>query len=149
MTDTTLAERPSMPVCGPSVTPIGCAAPVAETLPDAVRRIAETLRPEKVILFGSYGRSFLMPTGPVILDPKDLRLFAGQLKQFNHDLAASSARLEAQFRRLGETWRDPAYAKFASEFEQTMRNLQRFRAVSDEVVPRLLKTAERAEAVHP
>jgi uncharacterized protein YukE len=89
-----------------------------------------------------------MPSGPVILDPQELRLFAGQLKQFNSDLAANAARLEAQFRRLGETWRDPAYAKFADEFERTMNNLRRFRQISDEVVPRLLKTAERAEAVH-
>ncbi len=89
-----------------------------------------------------------MPSGPVILDPKELRLFASQLKQFNGDLAASSARLQAQFRRLGDTWRDPAYAKFAQEFEQTMRNLQSFQRTSDEVIPRLLDTARRAEEVH-
>ena len=89
-----------------------------------------------------------MPSGPVILDPKELRQFAGQLKQFNGDLAASSARLQAQFRRLGETWRDPAYAKFAQEFEQTMKDLQRFQRASDEVIPRLLDTARRAEEVH-
>jgi uncharacterized protein YukE len=84
----------------------------------------------------------------VILDPKELRLFASQLKQFNNDLVNDSSRLEAQFRRLGDTWRDPAYTKFASEFAQTMKNLRRFREISDEVVPRLLKTAERAEEVH-
>ena len=89
-----------------------------------------------------------MPTGPVIIDPKELRLFANQLKQFNSDLNTGSSRLQAQFRQLGDTWRDPAYAKFAQEFEQTMRNLQRFRQVADEVIPRLLKTADRADEVH-
>ena len=89
-----------------------------------------------------------MSGGPVNLVPQDLRTFASQLKQFNSDLAGSSARLQAQFRRLGETWRDPAYAKFAQEFEQTMKNLQRFRQTSDEVVPRLPHTAQKAEEVH-
>lgn len=89
-----------------------------------------------------------MPNGPVIIDPKDLRLFANQLKQFNSELNTSSTRLQAQFRQLGDTWRDPAYAKFAQEFEQTMRNLQHFRQIADEVIPRLLETARRAEDVH-
>ena len=38
----------------PAITPIGSDAPVSETLPKAVRRIARALRPEKIILFGSY-----------------------------------------------------------------------------------------------
>jgi hypothetical protein len=37
-------------------------------------------------------------------------------KEFNADLADRSARLEAQFQRLGEVWQDPAYSKFADEF---------------------------------
>jgi len=39
----------------PAITPIGSDAPVSETLPKAVRRIARALRPQKIILFGSYG----------------------------------------------------------------------------------------------
>ena len=89
-----------------------------------------------------------MSNTPVIIDPQELRAFAGQLHRFNAELAVSSARLNSQFRELGETWRDPAYAKFASEFEQLMKHLQHFRQVSDEVVPRLQRTAERAESVH-
>ena len=38
----------------PAITPIGSDAPVSQTLPVAVRRIARTLRPQKIILFGSY-----------------------------------------------------------------------------------------------
>jgi WXG100 family type VII secretion target len=87
-------------------------------------------------------------SGPVIIDPKDLRQFAAQLKQFNTELSSSSKRLSGQFRQLGETWRDPAYQKFAAEFEQTMRNLARFQQTSEEVIPMLLKKAERAEDVH-
>jgi len=36
------------------IVPIGCEQPVSETLPGAVRRIVRRLRPEKIILFGSY-----------------------------------------------------------------------------------------------
>ena len=36
------------------IVPTGCEQPVSETLPQAVRRIARRLRPEKIILFGSY-----------------------------------------------------------------------------------------------
>lgn len=38
----------------PNVTPVGSTAPVSKTLPLAVKRIAETLDPDKIILFGSY-----------------------------------------------------------------------------------------------
>jgi hypothetical protein len=48
-----------------------------------------------------------MSRGPVIIDPKALRQFASQLKQFNSELTGNSTRLHAQFRQLGETWRDP------------------------------------------
>ena len=89
-----------------------------------------------------------MPSGSVIIDSRELRNFVSQLKQANNELANTSRRLEAHFRRLGETWRDPAYAKFAREFQQTMNNLRRFRQASEEVAPQLLRTAERAESVH-
>jgi predicted nucleotidyltransferase len=38
----------------PPITPTGCERPVSETLPQAVQRIAQALRPDKIILFGSY-----------------------------------------------------------------------------------------------
>ena len=38
----------------PPITPTGCEQPVSVTLPKAVRRIARTLRPARIILFGSY-----------------------------------------------------------------------------------------------
>ena len=87
-----------------------------------------------------------MSSGIVRVNSRDVRQFASQLKQFNGDLAASSARLQAQFRRLGETWQDPQYAKFAQEFDQTMRNLERFRQSSEEVIPRLARLADHVDA---
>jgi predicted nucleotidyltransferase len=51
----------------PAITPIGCAAPVSETLPKAVRRIARKLRPQKIILFGSYAYGNPTPDSDVDL----------------------------------------------------------------------------------
>ena len=49
------------------VVPIGCERPVSETLPIAVQRIADNLRPEKVILFGSYAHGEPTPDSDVDL----------------------------------------------------------------------------------
>src|SRR3990172_5884708 len=38
------------------IAPTGFGVPVSQQLPEAVRRIVETLHPEKIILFGSYAR---------------------------------------------------------------------------------------------
>lgn len=51
----------------PNVTPIGSAAPVSKTLPLAVKRIAETLDPDKIILFGSYAYGNPTPDSDVDL----------------------------------------------------------------------------------
>ncbi len=51
----------------PVITPIGCDAPVSETLPKAVRRIARALRPQKIILFGSYAYGNPTPDSDVDL----------------------------------------------------------------------------------
>jgi uncharacterized protein YukE len=90
-----------------------------------------------------------MPGGPVVIrDPEGIRMFASQLNEFNSELAEHSARLEAQFQRLGEVWQDPAYARFADEFRHMTANLRRFRQASEPVVPDLLKLYERARSVH-
>jgi predicted nucleotidyltransferase len=49
------------------VIPTGCTQPVSRTLPAAVRRIAETLHPEKIILFGSYAYGTPTPDSDVDL----------------------------------------------------------------------------------
>jgi len=51
----------------PAITPIGSDAPVSETLPKAVRRIARELRPQKIILFGSYAYGNPTPDSDVDL----------------------------------------------------------------------------------
>lgn len=85
---------------------------------------------------------------PVSLDPDALQEFANQLKRATQEMTNASARLNQQFQRLGETWRDPEYQRFATEFQQTMKNIERFRQIADETAPKLLKKAQRARDVH-
>ncbi len=51
----------------PTIMPIGSDEPVSKTLPAAVRRIAEALHPEKIILFGSYAYGDPTPDSDVDL----------------------------------------------------------------------------------
>lgn len=49
------------------IVPTGCDRPVSETLPEAVQRIVQALRPEKIILFGSYACGTPTPDSDVDL----------------------------------------------------------------------------------
>ena len=80
-----------------------------------------------------------------VVDPQELRRFAHDLKKFNGELQAGISTLGARMGTLQQTWRDQEQAKFAEEFEQTMRSLQRFLKVSEEFVPFLVRKAERIE----
>ena len=86
----------------------------------------------------------------VAATPEELRRFAGNLKQFDAELQSSMARLQAQFYRLGDTWRDQEHVRYAQEFEQTMRVLHRFIQTSEQHIPFLLRKAQRLEEdLHP
>jgi uncharacterized protein YukE len=80
-----------------------------------------------------------------IVDPAELRRFAGGVKAFTGDLQHQLAVLQAQFNALGDTWRDQEHQKFAQEFEQTVRVLNHFAATAADHVPFLLRKAERIE----
>jgi len=80
-----------------------------------------------------------------IVDPKELRRFAQALKRFNNELASSSHRINGEFRRLGDTWRDVKYRRFSQEFEQTLKMIQRFLKTSEPFVPFLNKEASIIE----
>jgi len=78
-----------------------------------------------------------------IANPEELERFARDLKQFNGQLKESMTRLNAQFRLLGDTWRDQEHQKYGQEFEQTMRVLAQFMRASDDHIPFLLRKASR------
>ena len=81
-----------------------------------------------------------------IVDPAELRRFAQELKKFSVDLQQQTGILNARMATLAQTWRDQEQAKFADEFETTVRTLQRFIAASEVHVPYLLRKAEAAES---
>lgn len=78
-----------------------------------------------------------------IADPEDLERFARELRAFSESLRGSVRSINASFGRLGETWRDQEHAKFAHEYEQTIRVIQRFLDVADEHAPFLIRKAQK------
>lgn len=83
--------------------------------------------------------------GKAIVDPVELRRFAQDLKRFNEQLANQMGVLHGRLVGLGQTWRDQEHNKFAEEFEQTMKVLNRFVESSNKHIPFLIRKAERVE----
>jgi uncharacterized protein YukE len=75
------------------------------------------------------------------VNPDELDRFASNLTTFNGQLRDSMGRLKGQFNGLGDTWRDDEQRKFAEEFVQTMRVLDRFLKVADDHIPFLHRKA--------
>ena len=86
-----------------------------------------------------------MLSGQAVVKPEDVRRFASELKQFTNKLHSDSGRLQAQFKRLGETWRDQEHLRFAQEFEQATRVFRKFMEDSNQYVAYLTRKAEAAE----
>jgi len=80
-----------------------------------------------------------------IMDPEQVRRFAEELKRFNADLQTRMSALQARFAQLSDTWQDQEQAKFAEEFKQTMKALNKFMESSNEHGPYLLRKAQRIE----
>ena len=70
-----------------------------------------------------------------VANPEELERFARDLKQFNTQLHDGMSRMQGQFTRLGETWRDQEHQNFAQEFEQTMRVLHHFMRSGEQQIP--------------
>lgn len=80
-----------------------------------------------------------------IVDPEELRRFAQELKRFNDQLSQSTSVLQGRMHGLAQTWRDQEQAKFAEEFDQTIKALSRFMDASTQHIPFLLRKAEHIE----
>ena len=80
-----------------------------------------------------------------VVDPAEVRRFAGNLKRFNGDLQTGLASIHGQMVGLGDTWRDQEHEKFREAFEETMKVLARFIEAANEHIPFLLRKAERIE----
>lgn len=80
-----------------------------------------------------------------VVDPNELRRFAADLRKFNLDINAGIATIAARMNTLAQTWRDQEQQKFAEEFEQTLKVLQRMIKSSEEHIPFLMRKAERID----
>jgi uncharacterized protein YukE len=78
-----------------------------------------------------------------IADPEELIRFAQTLKQFNGQIKQSMSVLNGQFNQLGQTWRDQEHQKFAQEYLQTMKVIERFLNTSEQHAPFLIRKAQR------
>jgi uncharacterized protein YukE len=80
-----------------------------------------------------------------IVDPEQLRHFAMMLKRFNTTLTESSTKLAQEMNRLSTSWRDQEHRKFATDFEEQLKQLSRLIESSERHVPYLLRKAELIE----
>ena len=80
-----------------------------------------------------------------IVDPEQLRQFAGLLRRYNQQLRDSTTTLTQALGRLSESWRDQEHQKFSGEFDEQLRQVQRLVERSDQHIPYLLKKAEFIE----
>jgi uncharacterized protein YukE len=81
-----------------------------------------------------------------IVDPEQLRQFAGALRNFTEELQQRSTSLGSQMVNLSQTWRDQQHHKFAAEFEDQMRQLTKFLEGARSHVPYLLRKADEIDA---
>ena len=79
------------------------------------------------------------------MDPAEVRRFAEELKRFNLELVERMASLQARFNKLGDSWQDQEHAKFAEDFQQTLKALKKFAEISNQHTPYLLRKAQRIE----
>ncbi len=80
-----------------------------------------------------------------IVDPEQLRQFAGLLRRYNQQLRDSTATLTQAMGRLSESWRDQEHNKFCEEFDEQVKQVQRLVERSEQHIPYLLKKAELIE----
>lgn len=81
-----------------------------------------------------------------IVNPDHLRQFAGNLKAFTDDLQQRAGSLSSQMNQLGESWRDQQHRRFASEFEDELRQMARLIQSAEQHIPYLLRKADQIDA---
>lgn len=78
-----------------------------------------------------------------IVNPEELERFATNLKQFSNNFKELITQMNGQFSQLGGSWRDQEHRKFAGEYQQTMKVLQRFIEITDKHIPFLFRKAQK------
>ena len=81
-----------------------------------------------------------------VVDPEQLRQFAGHLHRFADELQQRAAGIASQMNQLEQTWRDEQQRKFAAEFSEQMRQMTRLIKTTEQHVPYLMRKAEQIDA---
>ncbi len=77
-----------------------------------------------------------------IVEPDQLRQFAAMLKRYTQQVRESTTGLQQAQARLAETWRDQEHRKFAEEFDEQIKLVNKLLESSEKHIPYLLKKAE-------
>lgn len=80
-----------------------------------------------------------------IVDPEELRRFAGDLRKATGEMQTRMASLQSRMSQLSETWKDQEQTRFAEEFDQTLKVLGRFVKAAEIHVPFLMRKADRID----
>ncbi len=81
-----------------------------------------------------------------IVDPEQLRAFAAMLKRYSQTVRESTIAVTQAQARLAESWRDQEHRKFAEEFEEQIKIVNKLLDATDKHVPYLLRKAEIIDA---
>ena len=76
------------------------------------------------------------------VDPEELMQFAKALARYHQTVGDLTKELRGKMRRLEASWQDQEQAKFAEQFEQTVKSLSKFGEAAEEHV-RLLTAKAR------
>jgi len=79
------------------------------------------------------------------VDPEKLRDFANQLKSFAGNIEHIMDLLKGAMGRLGESWRDQEYMKFAQQYMAAQQLLSRFVEETRKTAPLLERDAQAIE----
>lgn len=82
----------------------------------------------------------------IAIDVEELEEFTRKLELFNRHSSDLMRGLMESFHRLGETWRDAAFDRYADDFIIFMGKLEGFIDESDAQLPSLRDRAARARA---
>jgi uncharacterized protein YukE len=81
-----------------------------------------------------------------VVDPDQLRQFAGHLHRFAEEMKEKSRSLATEMHQLEQTWRDEQQRKFADEFSTQLRQLGKLIQSTEQHVPYLMRKAEQIDA---
>lgn len=76
-----------------------------------------------------------------IVDPEQLRQFAGMLKHYSQQIRESTSSLSQAQSRLADSWRDQEHRKFVDEFEEQVKLVHKLLESTEKHVPYLMKKA--------